>query len=328
MCKLLRPRGDTITSSSESCSSACLGTQSRCALCHERLRSAHTHPGQWKSDVQQFLLQYSNIPLSSCVCKADEVSVRKGLTGKFQGDFIPRWVKREMHNQKPSCCVPGCRVTAERTCGFASFDTICAASSVSIDDQATATASSPFPLCTQHYHTVYKYCNPENVTECALCGSKRKHRVNSKLPWTFRPVPQPENIHVLLQDAGNFDGCLTGDSLACNKCYMFCQKLLQQCEEDLRPPESIVHALRRTVDELQDRLQKCSSISDPNDVALLHTAIFLGERMLSDQAITFPQLYQRYSEYLQTRLTGTVRHYPNTRSLFTWERNLGTSCHL
>ena len=33
---------------------------------------------------------------------------------------------------------------------------------------------------------------------------------------------------------------------------MCCQKLLQQCDEDRRPPESIVHALRTEVDELQD----------------------------------------------------------------------------
>ena len=198
-----------------------------------------------------------------------------------------------------------CTWVAERTCVFASFDTICAASNVSPDEPATATDTSSLPVCAQHYHIVYKHCNPENVFECALCGSKRRHRVNSKSPWSFRPVPQPEIIHVLLRDTGNFDECLTADSLACNKCYVFCQKLLQQCDEDVRPPEGIVHALRNSVDELQDRLQKCSSITDHNEVALLHTSNFLGEHMLSDQAITFPQLYQKYSEYLQSRLTGT-----------------------
>ena len=118
--------------------------------------------------------------------------------------------------------VPGCNVVDEHTftCVFASFDTICAASDVSIDEPADDTASSSFLLCMQHYHTVYKHCNPESVLECALCGCKRRHHVGSKLPWKFRHVAQPESIHILLQDMGNLDGCLTTDSLACSKCYL------------------------------------------------------------------------------------------------------------
>jgi len=41
-----------------------------------------------------------------------------------------------------------------------------------------------------------------------------------------------------------FDGCPTTDSLAWNGCCVLCQKLLQQCDEDLCPPESIVFALK------------------------------------------------------------------------------------
>ena len=32
------------------------GQQSRCTLCKEHLRGRHSHPGQWKSELQQFLL--------------------------------------------------------------------------------------------------------------------------------------------------------------------------------------------------------------------------------------------------------------------------------
>ena len=58
-------------------------SQSHCALCNKRLRDAHSHPGQWKSELQQFLLSYSAIPLSSCVCKANKRSLRRGLSGRF-----------------------------------------------------------------------------------------------------------------------------------------------------------------------------------------------------------------------------------------------------
>ena len=67
------------------------------------------------------------------MCRADEVSIKKGFGGEFKGEFIPRWVNREMQKQKACCCVPECSVVSERLCAFASFDTICAASNVDID---------------------------------------------------------------------------------------------------------------------------------------------------------------------------------------------------
>ena len=76
----------------------CNGTQSLCALCHECLKDVHSYPGQWQSDLQQFLLQYTTIPLSSCVCRANQVSLVKGLSlsRKLRDQFIPRWVKQEL----------------------------------------------------------------------------------------------------------------------------------------------------------------------------------------------------------------------------------------
>jgi len=47
--------------------SVCQG-QTHCALCHKRLKGVHSHPGQWKCELQQFLQQYSTIPLESGVC--------------------------------------------------------------------------------------------------------------------------------------------------------------------------------------------------------------------------------------------------------------------
>ena len=78
--------------------STCDGTESRCALCHEHLKGVHTHPELWASDLQQFLLRYTAITLGSCVCQADQVSIKKGmgLTGKHKDEFIPRWIKREL----------------------------------------------------------------------------------------------------------------------------------------------------------------------------------------------------------------------------------------
>ena len=77
-----------------------------CSLCKGHLGRSHSHPEQWNGELQQFLLQYTDIPdpLHACVCKADELSIRKGLSGKCKGDFTPRWLKREKNKMK-LCCV-------------------------------------------------------------------------------------------------------------------------------------------------------------------------------------------------------------------------------
>ena len=76
------------------------GQQSRYTLCKQPLR----HPGQWKSELEQFLLKYSEIPGSSC--KACDLRIRQGLHGKYKGKF-----GLEHQERKSCCCVPGCGET-------------------------------------------------------------------------------------------------------------------------------------------------------------------------------------------------------------------------
>ena len=84
----------------------------RCSLCKRHLRRPHSHPEQWNGELQQFLLQYTDIPdpLHVCVCK--KLNIRKGLSGKCKSEFTPRWLKREKNKMK-LCCVPGCSVGYE-----------------------------------------------------------------------------------------------------------------------------------------------------------------------------------------------------------------------
>ena len=124
-------------------------------------------------------------------------------------------IKRKLQKQKPSCCVPGCDTVLDHTCMFASFDTICTTAIVpsyepswlavletrcknemkfnsihivltlmGLDLILLQPASHSHSACAQHYHTVYKHCNPESVYECALCDSKRRHHA-SNLCSTF-----------------------------------------------------------------------------------------------------------------------------------------------
>ena len=118
------------------------GQQSRCTLCKGRLRGRHTHPGQWKSELQQFL-QYSEIPGSSCVCRTCDRTIRRGLHGKYKGEYIPCWSKTL---QKKSN-VAVYQVVAKPVV-FADFDTICEAANVSVSEEEV---SSSLHLCSEHY---------------------------------------------------------------------------------------------------------------------------------------------------------------------------------
>ena len=53
------------------------------SLYSERLKDSHTHPEQWKSELQQLLLHYSSIPMTACVCRADETSIRRELSNSI-----------------------------------------------------------------------------------------------------------------------------------------------------------------------------------------------------------------------------------------------------
>ena len=153
---------------------------------------------------------------------------------------------------------------------------------------------------------MYKYCNPEHVVACALCGSKRGHHGRSQ---RFFSVPQPQNISCLLREAGGFEECLTEVSVACNACRLFCRRLLEQSDEDLRPPQSIVESLQLKVSDLKERLHQCMIARDDCTADLLHTAVFLGEHMLSEQAILFPQLYQVYCKGRSTPVVAPLPKY-------------------
>ena len=202
-----------------------------------------------------------------------------------------------MKKLKTICCVCGCKDLAKRKSAL-SYNKICAACSVNPADAVVAASSSTsreFYLCDRHYSAVHRYCGQESTIECALCGGRPKHIVGSKVRSPFRSIPHSESINTLLQEVGNFDHLITSDCVACNKCYIFCQRLVQQCDEDVRSSGTIVLTLNRKIEELQEKLREFNNASDHNETALLHVSIHLGECMLS---VTFPQLYQLYCGYI------------------------------
>ena len=82
----------------------------------------------------------------------------------------------------------------------------------------------------------------------------------------------------------------------CNKCYQFCIQLVEEYSE-IHADEHILEALKVKRDELQSMISRCD---EPNELALLHTAVYLGEFLLNDRAVTFPSIYTFYYEYIKS----------------------------
>ena len=181
---------------------------------------------------------------------------------------------------------------------FADFDTICEATNVSVSEEEV---SSPLHLCSEHYYATYSYCRCVGV--CALCGSKSKHRAGNDKCAPLRRLPQPESINVLLDEAGNFDKCLSVESVVCNSCYLFSMRLLQQCREDVHTAEIIIGSLEAKVIDLRERMHTCMT---RGEVALLEAALYLGEKMFSDHAVTFPSYNQKYVSILSKNSPNTL----------------------
>ena len=82
------------------------GQQSRCTLCKQRLRGARSHPGQWKSELQQFLLKYSEISGSSCVCKACEHSIGSDgdCMANTKENIFPVGLNKTLHRKAMLLC--------------------------------------------------------------------------------------------------------------------------------------------------------------------------------------------------------------------------------
>ena len=74
--------------------------------------------------------------------------------------------------------------------------------------------------------------------------------------------------------------------------------------------EHILEALKVKRDELQNMISECD---EPNELALLHTAVYLGEFLLNDRAVTFPSIYTYYYEYIKSTCT-SVDLWPKYKS--------------
>ena len=58
----------------------------------------------------------------------------------------------------------------------------------------------------------------------------------------------------------------------------------------------IMQAQTAEVGDLKERLLTSGALKE---IALVSTALFLGEKVLADHALTFPMVYQKYDSFLR-----------------------------
>ena len=104
-------------------------------MCSARFGSqGHTHPAQSVSSLQDFFTSNYEFPLDICICKADEMWLRRAKDGKYKGELVPRWVRRELKKKNASCCpLPGCSDVAPRPCTF-TITEVLTACDIAIED--------------------------------------------------------------------------------------------------------------------------------------------------------------------------------------------------
>ena len=56
------------------------------------------------------------------------------------------------------------------------------------------------------------------------------------------------------------------------------------------------------MDELRGKLVSLDPGANINEVALIRTAIYLGNHLLSDRALPFPRVYRFYCGYIRSQL--------------------------
>ena len=89
----------------------------------------------------------------------------------------------------------------------------------------------------------------------------------------MRSIPKPDTINEILSEVGNFESFVSENSNVCSKCYQFCIQLIEEYSE-MHADEHILEALKVKRDELQSMISECD---EPNELALLHTAVYLGD---------------------------------------------------
>ena len=150
-------------------------------------------------------------------------------------------------------------------------------------------SNAPFPatLCTHHYYLVYDTLQPK-VVQCSLCKSSLKG-------VAARRCPDPQRVQKYLEESIGFRGKITDDVSLCTSCYkshlQILKKVPSSTDDDLL---SIILNLKGSI-TLNEDLPCAEAVVNK---AIYSTAVYVGERLIQQEALLLPAVYMIFTDFL------------------------------
>ena len=251
-----------------------------CILCKQGNLSKYFHPKSWKNkallDQLRELEPSIAIQLDSCICRP----CRDDISKITNHGFVPRWrkVKRSQH-----CYVPGCSDSVQRVTKLVDKETLCHILDIQTEN-AGEDDKTGFPLCMEHYGTLYRYLNPES-RNCKTCNKRILEHTNS------RKCPDPVLIQRFLQQNTDFSGQICTEDRICYSCYKAHLIIIKHTNNTTSSTDQdLCCIIDRVKTELQDNQEICTQ-----DQALMHSvrlsAVLVGETLLKQNALLLPEVF-------------------------------------
>ena len=268
---------------------------STCTLCLGKSTNMST-PRTWKSIPAQKVASTLHLEQHSPVCRLRRSDITMLVKNP---EYQPRWEKR---TEAIKCCVPECRNAAFVQSKIASTDQIASI-------LGYMNAPCPTPLCKHHYHVVYNAIQPRQ-THCCTCGSSLR-------TGPTRPCPDPERIQHLLSEKTGFAESIPKGANVCISCY----KSQLQMLKEVHVPVSTDSDLMALMHTLRNALRPIEEVKDTEgniNRALHKTIIYVGERLLHQEALLLPSVHESFCGFAQeSLLAANLELDENVESLVT-----------
>ena len=137
----------------------------------------------------------------------------------------------------------------------------------------------PLPLCTHHYHMVYKLLKPTASNNCSLCGMSLKNTMAKR-------CPNPRVIEHHLHDHSEFDGHIDESDKICYTCYRAHLVILQHYDT-----VSLDTDLENLLDMLSKQTTTISTEQEAIDHSMREVVVFVGRQLLKHRAMLLPTIY-------------------------------------
>ena len=234
--------------------------------------------------VREFMAE-KGITGQDMICRPCRQDITRVLSG--DSSYRARWEKRA---GSAACCVKDYTEQVLSSYNVTLTKTALDTCGLQFKEEAIP---KPIPLCTHHYHTLYKFVTPQPNAHCPTCDAPLRH-------LKTRFCPQPSVIEAHLRDKTSFDGSISSTDRVCLSCYKYHLSILQ--EESKLSHDSDLRAL---LDSVRNRVCSTEVPSTPQQIdnlAMDKTILCVGHELLQHQAVLLPAAHSHFLQFHQQLL--------------------------